>query len=182
MTGLSRRKAIRAVGIGGFSLAGLSVAEPAGAATPARTAPAPTRSEGSDGTGVALRFTVSGSQIRVVGTRRSVGDQAVITGQLHLADKVEPAGEFFAQTTVVNRRNLLTESTGSMQTHTFVLPNGTLLGSGVVSHQGDGVCAVIGGTADYQGVSGSYTVHQDLEDFDATATYSFSLLSGKAFL
>ena len=69
-----------------------------------------------------------------------------------------------------------------MQTHTFVLPDGTLIGSGVLSHQGAGTFAVIGATGSYQGLSGSYTVEQDLDDFAATATYTFTLLAGKAYL
>ena len=181
LTGLSRRNALRAVGVGGISLAGLSVAGSAEAAAPTRkinsNAAAPVATNDPP-----RRLTVTASEIRVVGPRRCVGDQAIITGQLHVSTATEPSGEFFGHTTVVNRRNLLVEATGSMQTHTFVLPDGTLLGSGVLSHQGDGTFAIIGGTDEYQGVSGSYTVQQDLDDFAATAVYSFTFFSRKAFV
>ena len=129
-----------------------------------------------------MRFTLVGSEMRVIGPRRKVGDQAIVTGRLHQPSKPTVTGEFFAQSTLVDRRNLITSATGSMQTHTFVLEQGSLHGSGVLSHEGEGTFAIVGGTGSYQGVSGSYTVQQDLDDFAATATYSFNLLPGKAQL
>ncbi len=120
--------------------------------------------------------------MRVIGPRRKVGDQAIVTGRLRQPPKPTVTGEFFAQSTLVDRRNLITSTTGSMQTHTFVLEQGSLHGSGVLSHEGGGTFAIVGGTGSYQGVSGSYTVQQDLDDFAATATYSFNLLPGKAQL
>ena len=105
-----------------------------------------------------------------------------MTGALRRSTDDTPTGEFFGQSTVVNRLNLLTDATGTMQTHTFVLPGGTLVGTGVLSHEGTGTFAVIGGTGSFQQVSGFYEVHQDLDDFAAGATYSFTIASGKVFL
>jgi hypothetical protein len=170
MTGLSRRDALRAVGASGVGLTAATMSTGHAAAAAPRVASDPP----------AKAFILIGSEIRAVGPRRNAGDQAVITGAIRLSTDDRPSGEFFGQSTVVNRRNLLTDTTGTMQTHTFVLPDGTLIGSGVLSHHGAGTFAIIGGTGSYQGLSGSYAVDQDLDDFAATATYTFALLPGKA--
>lgn len=69
---------------------------------------------------------------------------------------------------------------GSLELHTFVFPDGTIVGSGVASAGTDseGQFAIIGGTGRYQGARGSYVARQSYRDFggDGTATLTLTLI------
>ncbi len=68
----------------------------------------------------------------------------------------------------------------TLQSHTFVLPSGTLTGTGVLTSAGVGDFPVTGGTGAYHGAQGSYSVRQDTDSLNGgSATYSFSLLPRK---
>jgi hypothetical protein len=121
--------------------------------------------------------------LRTSGGRRprDVGAQYVVSGALRRNLDAAPDGEFFAQATVVDRNHLSTSTLGSLQSHTFVLAEGTLTGSGALDHAGAGQFVVTGGTGAYHGVRGSYTVRQDVDAFGGgAALYSFSFITGKA--
>lgn len=173
MNGLSRRRAIRTAGITSLGLAGtLVTATSAGAA-----APAADPSEGAP-----RNFSLHGSGIRSSGQRkaRAVGDSYLITGALSGQAGGVPDGQFFATATVVSRTHLADTSVTSLQTHTFVLPTGTLTGCSVLTLSGAGHCPITGGTGEYHGAQGSYAVQQDTDSFQGgTATYTFSLLPEK---
>ena len=68
-----------------------------------------------------------------------------------------------------------------LQTHTFRLTDGTLVGVGTASPDGAGVFAVVGGTGRYLGITGSYTaVQSPLETGgDGTAEFKFTIQSGR---
>jgi hypothetical protein len=150
-----------------------------GAASTAEAAPEAPASAAPDGER-ATRFTLHGSGLRTHGATRQVGDHAVVSGAIAATRDGAAEGEFFAHTTVVSRSHLATASRGSLQTHTFVLPAGTLTGSGVLDHAGAGEFTVTGGTGAYHGARGSYSVHQDVDAFrGGDAVYSFSLMLGK---
>ena len=173
MMRMSRRHALRAAGISGFGLA-TSWGVAAGDGTAAAAAPSSARD--SARTAIPADFSLEVVNLAAVGNRRRAGDSFVVTGSI----AGRAAGEFFAQATVVTRRDLLTESTGSLQTHTFVLPEGTIVGTGALRHDGTGTFAVVGGTGRFHAATGSYAVHQDVDGFAATAHYSFTLVDGKA--
>ena len=90
-------------------------------------------------------------------------------------------GEFFATYYRLNAPGkVAAHEPGSLELHTFLLPDGTLVGSGVATAATDseGHFAIIGGTGRYQGARGSYLARQSHEDFggDGTATFTLTLL------
>jgi hypothetical protein len=156
-----------AVGVGLLGLQGAAAA-PAEAASTAPTAG---------------RFVLHATGLRTPGGRRprDVGAQYLVSGALRRSADAVAEGEFFAQATVVDRNHLSTSTPGSLQSHTFVLSDGTLTGNGALDHAGAGQFVVTGGTGAYHGVRGSYTVRQDVDAFSGgAALYSFSLVPGKA--
>jgi hypothetical protein len=169
--GVSRRTALRAFaatagGLGLTTVAGVSAASAA-----------PRTESGSES------FTLHGVGLRASAERRAqtVGAHLLIHGDVTRKVGGAVDGEFFAQVTVTSRRDLLAPSTGSVQTQTFVLSDGTLVGTGALSHDGRGVFAVTGGTGAYHGARGSYTVSQGADAFHGgVATYSFTLTDRKA--
>ena len=69
---------------------------------------------------------------------------------------------------------------GSLELHTFVLPEGTIIGSGTANAaiDSEGHFAIIGGTGRYQGAKGSYTARQSYRELggDGVATFTLTLL------
>jgi hypothetical protein len=67
---------------------------------------------------------------------------------------------------------------GSLEMHTFVFPDGTIVGSGVASAgaHSEGHFAVVGGTGRYLGVSGAYVARQSHAELggDGTAHFTFT--------
>ncbi len=67
---------------------------------------------------------------------------------------------------------------GSLELHTFVFPDGTIVGSGVASAgaHSDGHFAIVGGTGRYLGVSGAYVARQSHAELggDGTAQFTFT--------
>lgn len=113
--------------------------------------------------------------------RRLTGSGAAAVGSAHsvrgdLADTATGAsrGEVFHSGHVVSKPGH--GGVATVETHLFVLPEGTLAGSGTVTHAGVGTFVVTGGTGRYAGARGSYTTDQTA---DATgggaAHYRFDL-------
>jgi hypothetical protein len=69
---------------------------------------------------------------------------------------------------------------GSLEVHTFVLPEGTIVGTGVApaGFDGEGHFAITGGTGRYHGARGSYVARQSHADLggDGTATFTLKLI------
>jgi hypothetical protein len=66
---------------------------------------------------------------------------------------------------------------GSFEHHTFVLPDGSLFGSGVSTSgtESEGEFAIVGGTGRFLGARGSYTARQSYVDFGGNGTATFTL-------
>lgn len=69
---------------------------------------------------------------------------------------------------------------GSLEQHTFILPEGTLFGSGVSTSglESEGQFAILGGTGRFHGARGSYISRQSHVDLggNGTATFTFTLI------
>lgn len=67
---------------------------------------------------------------------------------------------------------------GSLEQHTFVFSDGTIVGSGVASAaaESDGHFAIVGGTGRYLGVKGAYVAKQSHLELggDGTASFTFT--------
>ncbi len=66
---------------------------------------------------------------------------------------------------------------GTFEHHTFVLPDGSLFGSGVSTSgtESEGEFAIVGGTGRFLGARGSYTAKQSYVDFGGNGTATFTL-------
>jgi hypothetical protein len=90
-------------------------------------------------------------------------------------------GDFFATYYRLNTPGKVAHhEPGSLELHTFVFPDGTIVGSGVATAGTDseGQFAIIGGTGRYQGARGSYAARQSYWDLggDGTATLTLTLI------
>lgn len=90
-------------------------------------------------------------------------------------------GEFLATYHRVNTPGKVADhEPGSLEQHTFILPDGTIFGTGVSMSgmDGEGQFAIIGGTGRYHGAGGSYVARQSHVDFggDGNATFTFMLV------
>lgn len=69
---------------------------------------------------------------------------------------------------------------GSLELHTFVFPDGTLIGSGVApaAHGSEAQFALVGGTGRFHGARGSYSARQNHLELggDGTATFTLTLI------
>jgi hypothetical protein len=69
---------------------------------------------------------------------------------------------------------------GSLELHTFVLPEGTIIGSGTANAalESEGHFAIIGGTGRYLGARGSYIAKQSYRELggNGIATFTLTLL------
>jgi hypothetical protein len=69
---------------------------------------------------------------------------------------------------------------GSLELHTFVFSDGTIVGSGVASaaSESEGHFAIVGGTGRYLGVRGAYVAKQRHLELggDGTASFTFTFV------
>jgi hypothetical protein len=87
-------------------------------------------------------------------------------------------GDFFASYYRINTPGKVAgHEPGSLEHHTFVLPEGNIFGSGVATSGTDsqGQFAIIGGTGRYLGARGSYVAQQSYADFGGNGTATFTL-------
>jgi len=89
-----------------------------------------------------------------------------------------PAGRFFA--TIATIDDPADDDTLAQETHTFVLEDATIVGSGVstIDDEQPDTFAIIGGTGRYLGARGQYTAvqrHADLTG-DGTASYEMTII------
>ncbi len=72
-------------------------------------------------------------------------------------------------------------SVGSLAVQTFSLPDGKIVGTGNIDHDGSGTLVVTGGTGAFHGARGSYAVTQSVNSFGGgQAVYTFTLLIPEA--
>lgn len=87
-------------------------------------------------------------------------------------------GEFFATAHRLGTMGKAApQAPGSLEQHTFVLADGSLVGSGIASAAADseGEFAILGGTGRYTGARGSYRAQQSHRELGGTGTAAFVL-------
>ena len=90
----------------------------------------------------------------------------------------QKVGDFFASYYRINTPGKVAEhEPGSLEQHTFVFPEGIILGSGVApsGRESEGQFAIIGGTGRYLGARGSYTARQSHVEFGGNGMAIFNL-------
>ena len=138
-------------------------------AAPAVAAAAPT----------ARVFSWEGRAMRRLGSRSApaVGDVHTVRGELADPRTGVSQGEVFHTAHVVARTGGSDAGgVATVEQHLFVLADGTVAGSGTVTHAGRGAFVVTGGTGRYAGARGSYTTEQSADAVGGgTAEYRFDL-------
>jgi hypothetical protein len=91
------------------------------------------------------------------------------------------AGEFIATYyRVTTPGKAAAHEPGSLEQHTFILPEGTIFGTGVTTSglESEGQFAIVGGTGRYHAARGSYVARQSHVDFggNGTATFTFTIV------
>jgi len=90
-------------------------------------------------------------------------------------------GDFFATCVRLNTPGKVApHEPGSLELHTFLFPDGSIVGSGVASAgaESEGHFAIVGGTGRYHGARGSYVARQSFSELggDGTATFTLTLI------
>ena len=110
------------------------------------------------------------------------GDVVTVSGSLNADGVLSQSGTFIASVqhldTPVGHSSY---SADQLETHTFRLSEGTIVGVGMASPNGESVFAIVGGTGRYLGLTGSYTaVQSPLETGgDGSAEFKFTINSGR---
>jgi hypothetical protein len=127
--------------------------------------------------GRGLTTLVSG---RAHGQPAQRGDRVTVQGRLLAEPDGAPVGEFVAAAfTTRHPGPSETDSAGSLEMHTFRLPDGTLIGSGAVASRGTAsTFAIVGGTGRYLGARGAYEAVLDThaQGDEGTAEFIFTLV------
>ena len=116
-----------------------------------------------------------GRGMRRLSGAANVGDTQSVRGVLAETLAGPGRGEVFHTGHVVSRAGDPSD-VASVETHLFVFPEGTVAGSGTVTHAGRGTFVVTGGTGRYAGARGSYTSTQSADAAGGgAAEYRFAL-------
>jgi hypothetical protein len=109
------------------------------------------------------------------------GDRVSVTGSLSYTAEGEGMGAFVASVLHVDAPGHGPYSQVQLETHNFQLPDGTLVGMGSTSAQGESVFAIVGGTGRFLGVTGSYVARQSPFETggNGTAEFTLTLHSGR---
>lgn len=135
----------------------------------------------------ATTLTIYGTEWRLAapGLRRGdvpkQGDMVSVTGVLRSTGG-EPAGTFLGSVLHLDgTAEHGSYSSALQETHTFRLPGGNLIGMGINNPDGESVFAIVGGTGQFVGVTGSYVGKQSPLDTggDGTAEFTFTFNSGR---
>jgi len=175
----NRRNALK----GGLTLLGAAVG--IGTANSNALAAAPGRAvENKDGLPLVLHgvgWRISSQDLRR-GQLPPAGVRMLARGEIvDKPSRGRKLGDFFATYYRLNTPGKVApHEPGSLELHTFVFPDGTLVGSGVATAaaESEGHFAIIGGTGRYLGARGSYVARQSHADFggDGTATFTLTLI------
>jgi len=168
---------------GGFALLGAAVglgAASAGAAdsTPGR---APDAKAGVPLVLHGVRWRIASQDVRR-GAMPPAGVRMLARGEIvDQPARGRKLGDFFATYYRLNTPGKVpAHQPGSLELHTFLFPDGSLVGSGVATGttESEGHFAIIGGTGRYHGARGSYVARQSHADLggDGTATFTLTLI------
>lgn len=110
-----------------------------------------------------------------------VGVRMLGRGELLDKPKGRKIADFFATYHRVSAPGkVASHEPGSLELHTFVFADGTIVGSGVASaaSESQGHFAIVGGTGKYLGVRGAYVATQRHVEFggNGTATFTFTFV------
>jgi hypothetical protein len=174
-----RRDALK----GGFALLGAAV----GIGTASATGSAAARDAGPEGK-KGVQVILHGRQWRIAsqdlrrGEFPSAGVRMLASGEIvDKPSRGKKIGDFFATYYQLNTPGKVpTHEPGSLEVHTFVFPDGTIVGTGIAPAglDGEGQFAITGGTRRYHGARGSYVARQSYADLggDGTATFTLTLI------
>lgn len=176
-TGTSRRSLIRKGFLTAAGLVGLKAVGPAVTTSAARAAPA---------TSLTLygRRWHSYRQTKGSSLLPAKGDRLVASGDLHATPDGDKVGEFHAAVFHLGSPGQVGPTgAGSLELHTIVLPEGSILGAGTAmpDTETDDVFAVIGGTGRYASARGTYIARQRYRELggDGTAELTLHLMTGE---
>lgn len=110
------------------------------------------------------------------------GDVVTVSGVLSAAVSGEQVGTFLSSVVHLDvPSGHGPYSPAQLETHTFQLSDGTLIGIGTTTAQGESAFSIVGGSGKFHGITGSYTARQSpLETGgDGTAEFTMTLNTGR---
>jgi hypothetical protein len=118
------------------------------------------------------------SQVRPAGVLPTRGDRLLASGDLHFAPDGEKVGEFHAAVFSLGPPGQVGPGgAGSLELHTFNLPDGSMVGTGTASPDVDreDTFAIVGGTGRYSGARGTCVARQGHREFGGDGTAELTL-------
>lgn len=112
--------------------------------------------------------------LRKPGEAIQPGDHGAVYGELLDGPKGKVLGQFYGSRLALQATPGHVRADASVEVHTFVLRDGTIVGMGT-SVLGRAVFAVVGGTGKYAGANGSYQATQRLREHGGNGTAEFIL-------
>ena len=103
------------------------------------------------------------------------GDQVSVSGVLRLASGEAQVGTFYSSVVHLDGTGHGPYAAAQLETHTFQLTDGTLVGIGTTTGDGQSIFSIVGGTGRFLGVAGSYTGRQSPLETGGDGTAEFIL-------
>jgi len=112
---------------------------------------------------------------RQPGDSLRLGDHGAVYGDLLDRPNGKPLGQFYgSRLAIQSAPGGHARADASVEVHTFVLPQGTLIGMGTAV-LGEAIFAIVGGTGIYAGAKASYSATQRLREHGGNGTADFVL-------
>jgi hypothetical protein len=166
----SRRMAIRKGLLTAAGLCGLKAVGPLSTTAEAQAAGATLTLYG--------RNWFSYGQGKRAGELPAKGDRLVASGDLHATPEGDKVGEFHAAVFHLGAPGQVGPAgAGSLELHTFLLPGGSVIGTGTATPDPDrdDAFAIIGGTGRYAGASGTYVARQRYRELGGDGTAELTM-------
>jgi len=187
----SRRTAIRRGLLTLAGVCGVRAVAPALTIPPAEAAgvpPAPNTGAGVGPVPITLTFYGrrwhSYAHGKRAGEVPAKGDRLVASGDLHSTPDGDKVGEFHAAVfSLAAPGQIGPVGAGSLELHTIVLPEGSIIGTGTASPDPDrdDAFAIVGGTGRFAGARGTYVARQGYRELggDGTAELTLHFVTGQ---